>query len=85
MMARNIQAARRTQSRDVPILLLGESGTGKEFFARAMHASSDRADKPFIAVNCSFLPESQLEQELFGRGPVPRAPQSASPAPQSET
>ena len=85
MMARNIQAARRTQSRDVPILLLGESGTGKEFFARAMHASSDRADKPFIAVNCSFLPESQLEQELFGRGAVPRAPQPASPAAQSET
>jgi transcriptional regulator of acetoin/glycerol metabolism len=67
MMARNIQAARRTQSREVPILLLGESGTGKEFFARAMHASSDRADKPFVAVNCSSLPEAQLEGELFGR------------------
>ncbi|HET9106788.1 MAG TPA: sigma-54-dependent Fis family transcriptional regulator [Steroidobacteraceae bacterium] len=67
MMGRNIQAARRTQSREVPILLLGESGTGKEFFARAMHASSDRADKPFVAVNCSSLPEAQLERELFGR------------------
>ncbi len=84
MMARNIQAARRTQSRDVPILLLGESGTGKEFFARAMHASSDRADKPFVAVNCSFLPESQLEQELFGRVSALRAPQPPSPAPQSD-
>jgi transcriptional regulator of acetoin/glycerol metabolism len=73
MMARNIQAARRTQSREVPILLLGESGTGKEFFARAMHASSDRADKPFIAINCSSLPEAQLEQELFGRPPNPRS------------
>jgi sigma-54 dependent transcriptional regulator, acetoin dehydrogenase operon transcriptional activator AcoR len=78
MMARNIQAARRTQSRDVPILLLGESGTGKEFFARAMHASSDRADKPFVAVNCSSLPEAQLEQELFGR---PSSSRGAQPAP----
>ena len=74
MMARNIQAARRTQSREVPILLLGESGTGKEFFARAMHASSDRADKPFVSVNCSSLPEGPLERELFGR-PGPRAAQ----------
>ncbi len=80
MMGRNIQAARRTQSREVPILLLGESGTGKEFFARAMHASSDRADKPFIAVNCSSLPEAQLERELFGRPGSPRGAASAPPA-----
>jgi sigma-54 dependent transcriptional regulator, acetoin dehydrogenase operon transcriptional activator AcoR len=79
VMARNIQAARRTQSREVPILLLGESGTGKEFFARAMHASSDRADKPFVAVNCSSLPEAQLEQELFGRIPAPRGAPAAGP------
>ncbi|HEX5459051.1 MAG TPA: sigma-54-dependent Fis family transcriptional regulator [Steroidobacteraceae bacterium] len=81
MMARNIQAARRTQSREVPILLLGESGTGKEFFARAMHASSDRADKPFVAVNCSSLPEAQLEQELFGRPAGLRAAALSPPAP----
>jgi sigma-54 dependent transcriptional regulator, acetoin dehydrogenase operon transcriptional activator AcoR len=80
MMARNIQAARRTQSREVPILLLGESGTGKEFFARAMHASSDRADKPFVAVNCSSLPEAQLEQELFGRISPARGAQPAGSA-----
>ncbi|HJS89365.1 MAG TPA: sigma-54-dependent Fis family transcriptional regulator [Steroidobacteraceae bacterium] len=80
MMARNIQAARRTQSREVPILLLGESGTGKEFFARAMHASSDRADKPFVAVNCSSLPEQQLAQELFGRACAARG---TPPAPVS--
>ncbi|MGB6486472.1 MAG: sigma-54-dependent Fis family transcriptional regulator [Steroidobacteraceae bacterium] len=78
MMARNIQAARRTQSREVPILLLGESGTGKEFFARAMHASSDRADKPFVSVNCSSLPEGPLERELFGR---PSGPRVAQPGP----
>ncbi|MGH8291379.1 MAG: sigma-54-dependent Fis family transcriptional regulator [Steroidobacteraceae bacterium] len=83
MMARNIQAARRTQSREVPILVLGESGTGKEFFARAMHASSDRADKPFIAVNCSSLPDPQLEQELFGRNCTARSapPAGSEPAP----
>jgi transcriptional regulator of acetoin/glycerol metabolism len=72
-MGRNIQAARRTQSRDVPILLIGESGTGKEFFARAMHASSDRADKPFVAVNCSSLPHADLAHELFGRCHAPSA------------
>ncbi len=66
LMARNIQAVRRTQSRDVPILLVGESGTGKEYFARALHASSERAEKPFVAVHCGSLPEAQLAQELFG-------------------
>ena len=68
VLARNIQAAKRLESRDIPILLLGESGTGKEFFARALHAASERADKPFVAVNCGSLPESLMQNELFGRG-----------------
>jgi sigma-54 dependent transcriptional regulator, acetoin dehydrogenase operon transcriptional activator AcoR len=67
VLARNIQAAKRVESRDIPILLLGESGTGKEFFARALHAASERADKPFVAVNCGSLPESLMQNELFGR------------------
>src|SRR6185437_6469095 len=67
VLARNIQAAKRVESRDIPILLLGESGTGKEFFARALHAASERADKPFVAVNCGSLPEPSLQNELFGR------------------
>ncbi len=75
LMARNIQAVRRTQSRDVPILLVGESGTGKEYFARALHASSERAEKPFVAVHCGSLPEAQLAQELFGPAPA-AAPQA---------
>lgn len=48
------------------ILLLGESGTGKDLFARAIHNSSSRKDKPFVTINCSSLPDTLLESELFG-------------------
>jgi DNA-binding NtrC family response regulator len=61
-----LETARRAASSSATVLLLGETGTGKEVIARALHRWSPRAAKPFVVVNCGALPESLLENELFG-------------------
>lgn len=56
----------RSSESHATVLITGESGTGKELVAWAIHETSDRKDKPFIAVNCSAIPENLIESELFG-------------------
>lgn len=61
-----LSQTKRVSKLNMSILIQGASGTGKELFAKAIHQASERKNKPFVAVNCSAIPESLLESELFG-------------------
>ncbi|HEX4899407.1 MAG TPA: sigma-54 dependent transcriptional regulator [Pyrinomonadaceae bacterium] len=63
---RTVAETQRVAQTEANVLLLGESGTGKELFARALHHLSHRREKPFVAINCAAIPETLIENELFG-------------------
>jgi len=68
-MRKTLAIAKRLRNERVNIVIGGETGTGKERLARAIHESSDRSHKVFVAVNCAAIPESLIESELFGYHP----------------
>lgn len=61
-----IQTARQVALSDIPVLILGENGTGKELIAKAIHTSSRRRKQRLVTMNCAGMPETILEDELFG-------------------
>src|ERR1051325_140044 len=63
---RAVSETQRVAQTEATVLLLGESGTGKELFARAVHHLSTRRNHPFVAINCAAIPETLIENELFG-------------------
>jgi transcriptional regulator with PAS, ATPase and Fis domain len=65
-MAEIMEKLKQVRDYDISILLEGETGTGKDLMAKAVHFSSQRKEKRFVAINCAALPESLLENELFG-------------------
>lgn len=67
-MRKVVREAKRMALLDSSMLIVGETGSGKELIARACHATSDRAEHPFMTLNCASLPDDVAESELFGSG-----------------
>jgi formate hydrogenlyase transcriptional activator len=65
-MRKVVRMGRQVAATGAPVLITGETGTGKEVLARAIHAWSERRDRPFVKLNCAALPEHLVESELFG-------------------
>jgi DNA-binding NtrC family response regulator len=65
-MAAVLRTAQKAAASGIPVLIEGQSGVGKELFARAIHGSSERKAKPFVAVNCGAIPDNLVESILFG-------------------
>src|SRR5437667_12841656 len=65
-MQRVYQAIQAVANSNTSVILRGESGTGKELIAAAIVQTGDRRDKPYVCLNCSAIPESLIESELFG-------------------
>lgn len=66
LMTEILETVKKVAVTDTPVLIYGESGVGKELVAKAIHDASERAEKPFIPINCGAIPENMLESELFG-------------------
>ena len=65
-MCQLLKQTKKAAAVDIPVLIIGESGTGKELIAKSIHEQSERAEYPFVAINCGAIPDTLIQSELFG-------------------